>query len=295
MTRPSAQSRSLTAALTTALSLCALALLVLPALKAQIPVAANIGATYRIGPKDLLEIRVFEVPDLNGELRVDEDGNINFAPVGELRAQGLTADQLRLRLKEILEERYFQRATVSVQVREFRSSPISVIGAVQQPGDLAFPGRWTLIEALTAAGGLAENHGPVLYVLRRSDNGLSDQIEIPVDALLVHADPNFNIPIFANDLINVPATATYIVYCLGEVESPGAMEFKSNERLTLLAAIARAGGLSDRASSKVTVKRARTDGTDEEIQLDYKDIISGKRQDFKLRDGDVVIVKESFF
>jgi polysaccharide export outer membrane protein len=251
---------------------------------------------YRIGPKDQLRISVFEVPELGGELRVSEQGTINLAPVGEIDVQGKTRSELELHLKAVLEERFFQRATVSVQVLEFRSKPISVIGAVNQPGNLAFSGRWTLLEAITAAGGLAANHGDTIFVMRRADNGLTDQVKVPVEALLVRPDPNYNLPIFANDLINVPPAITVNVYCLGEVSSPGALTFKSTERISLLAAIARAGGMTDRASSKITVKRNDTDPKKaEEFQLDYKRILAGKSPDFPLQDGDVVVVKESFF
>ncbi len=99
-----------------------------------------------------------------------------------------------------------QRASVDVQVIEFRSRPISVIGAVKQPGNLGFSGHWTVLEAITAAGGLTENHGNVAYILRRADNGLSDQVTIDLDDLMVRGDQRLNIPIFANDLINVPVT-----------------------------------------------------------------------------------------
>ncbi|MCH9647251.1 MAG: polysaccharide export protein [Deltaproteobacteria bacterium] len=252
---------------------------------------------YRIGPKDLVEIRVFEAPNLNSEHRVSTDGDINFPPVGDVSVLGLTAAQLEARLKERLEERFFQRASVSVQLREYRSKPISVIGAVTKPGDLGFSGRWTLLEALTAAGGLAENHGTVIYVRRQAENGLSSQVEIAVDDLMVRADPKVNIPIFANDLINVSAAVDVTVYCLGAVERPGALTFKSSERVSLLAAIARAGGLTDRASPKIVVKRAGQthDSTGQEIGVDYKRIVAGKEEDFRLREGDVVVVKESFF
>lgn len=258
------------------------------------PAVAQSGSSYHIGPKDLIEIRVFEVPTLNGQWRVSEDGTINFPPLGEVVVQGMTPQEFEAHLKKILEDRYFQRATVTVELREFRSSPISVIGAVKNPGDLAFPGRWTLIEALTNAGGLTSDHGAVVYVLRRAANGLSDQIEISLQDLLVRGDPDVNIPIFANDLINVPATVDYTIYCLGEVAQPGALVFKSTERITLLAAIARAGGMTDRASSKVLVKR-NGPGGEQEVEVDYKRIVGGKETDFKLQDGDVVLVKESFF
>jgi polysaccharide export outer membrane protein len=262
------------------------------------PLAAQAPATpggYRIGPKDLVEIRVFEVPDLNIERRVSEEGNINLPLIGDVPVQGLTDSELAARLKALLESKYVQRATVTVQIREFRSRPIVVMGAVRQPGSLAFSGRWTLFEALAAVGGLADNNAGMIYVLRRAPNGLSDQVAIAVDDLIGRADPDVNIPIFASDVINVPATTDVTVFCLGEIASPGALTFKSTDRITLLTAIARAGGLTERASRKIHIKRRDASGRDVETEVDYKRIVAGKRPDVPLRSGDVIVVKESFF
>lgn len=252
--------------------------------------------SYRIGPKDLLRIQVIEAPDLATEARVSAAGLIIFAPLGDVEASGRTATELEAEIRRRLEEKYLQRATVKIEIQEFLSKPISVIGAVKEPTDLGVTGAWSLLEAITAAGGLAENHGGVIYVLRRADNGLSAQIEIPIRDLMVRADPRYNIPIFANDLINVSANVELTVYCLGEVSRPGALTFKSTERLTLLAAIASAGGLTDRASSKILVKRAARDTAPaEETTVDYKRIVSGQEADLPLKDGDIIVVKESFF
>jgi polysaccharide export outer membrane protein len=259
---------------------------------------APASESYRIGAKDLIKVEVAELPELGVERRVSEAGTLNLPLLGDVQAAGLTAEELEAKVKGMLEERYVQpgRASVEIQVSEFRARPISVIGAVAQGGPLPFPGRWTLLEALTAAGGLAQGHGGVIYVLRRAENGLSDQIAIRVDDLMMHADPNANIPVFANDLINVPAAETVTIYCLGEVAHPGAIEFASTERITVLAAIARAGGLSDRASSKILIKRqSRQTGTLAESRVDYKRILSGREPDTELDAGDVLVVKEAFF
>lgn len=253
------------------------------------------GPSYRIGPRDEVAIRVFEEPKLNVDLRVDDDGTIRLPLVGRVNAAGLTEDELTLRLKEVLEQELLQRASVSVEVLEYRSRPISVLGAVRNPGTLNTSGRLTLLEALTAAGGLSSSHGEEVHVLRRASNGLTDQIEIPIRELLVQADPDVNIPIFANDLVNVPAAVEVTIYCLGEVSSPGAISFMSTQRVTLLAAIARAGGLTDRASKKLLIKRQRPEGETEEIQVNYKRIVSGREPDPELEPGDVIVVKESFF
>jgi polysaccharide export outer membrane protein len=253
-------------------------------------------AGYRVGARDLLEIQVFEIPELNNvQRRVSEDGTISLPPLADLQVAGLTEVEVAQKLKAMLEVKYAQQATVEVRVKEFRSRPITILGAVKQPGSLPFSGRWTLLEALTAVGGVEENHGSVLYVLRRADNGLSDQVAISLDDVLMRADPRVNIPLLANDLINVPTAVEVTVYCLGAVAHPGAVSFKGTERITLLAAIARAGGLTDRAANKLHVKRAEAAAGTPEIEADYKRILAGRDADVELRPGDVVVVKESFF
>jgi polysaccharide biosynthesis/export protein len=279
---------------------CLLALVSLASVQPALAQAPGRAPGYRIGPKDLVQIQVYEVAELNVERRVGENGMINLPQLGDVAVAGLTTDELEARLTELL-SKYVQRATVNVEVLEFNSKPITVIGAVRQPGALDFSGRWTLLEAITAAGGLADGHGGKIYVLRRAENGLSDQVVIDVKDLFVRADAKVNLPIIASDLINVPATFEVTVYCLGEVATPGAINFKSTERVTLLAAIARAGGLSDRAASRILIRRAAaadadgTAGAGGELAVDYKRILAGKEPDVELRSGDVVVVKESFF
>lgn len=252
------------------------------------------GDAYRIGPKDLLGIKVFEVADLNDlKLRVSEDGMIRLPIVGDVKVGGMTAAGAARHIKDVLEEKYVRQATVDVQILEFRARPISVMGAVKQPGPLEFAGPWTLLEAITAAGGIADNHGATVQVLRRADNGLTDQLTVNLTELL-GGDPAVNVPLTANDLVNVPADINVTVYCLGEVNSPGAQTFRSSERITLLTAIARAGGLSDRASKQLVIKR-QDHGKASEIQVDYRDVLSGKKPDVPLQAGDIIVVKESFF
>jgi polysaccharide export outer membrane protein len=277
----------------------ALAAALAPALAAQ-PTAppappAPVEAGYRLGPRDLVRIRVFEVPELNVESRVSETGAVVLPLIGDVPASGLTASEFEARLEGLLEARYVNRASVSVEVVEFRSRPITVIGAVRQPGHLAFPGGWTLLDALAAAGGLADNHGDLVYVMRRAENGLSDQVAIPVDDLFVRGDPDSNLPIRANDLIHVPPRVEISVYCLGEVRQPGAIVFDSTDRITLLAVLARAGGLTDRASKKVRIKRRAGEALGAETVVDYRRVLAGEEPDPVLEAGDVVVVKEAFF
>lgn len=250
---------------------------------------------YRLGPRDLIAVKVFEVPELNVETRVSERGTVNLPLIGDIAAEGLTAEEFEARLEELLETRYVNRASVSIEVREFRSRPIVVMGAVKNPGNLAFPGRWTLFEAIAAAGGLSGSHGDYVFVLRRAANGLTDQVSVRVDDLMFKGDPTVNLPIYANDVINVPAPVEITIFCLGAVGAPGAQKFKSTERVTVLTVVSRAGGLSARASKKISIKKRRGESLQQEVEVDYKRILAGKEPDLVLEDGDVLVAKESLF
>jgi polysaccharide export outer membrane protein len=250
---------------------------------------------HRIGPQDLIAIAVFEVPALNVEVRVNPTGSITLPLLGEFDAQGSTASELSERLKSLLEEKYVHRATVTVEVKEYRSNPITVLGAVHQPGPLPYSGRWRLQQVIAAAGGLTDRHGGEIQIRRSSKKGLSDQISIRTDDLQQGAQSTFNIPIFANDLINVPPASDVTIYLLGAVAGAGVQTFKSRERITLLETLVRAGGLSERASKKVIIRRDAGNGLREETIVDYRRILNGKEPDFELQDGDIVHVKESFF
>ena len=250
---------------------------------------------YSIGPKDLLEIRVLELPDLNVERRVSDGGSIDLPLLGELSVSGITATDLRARLQTMLTAKYVNRANVSVTIKEFASKPVSVVGAVEKPGSLSVSGRWSLLQAISAAGGLTEAAGRRIYVLRSAQNGLSDTLEVNTDDLFRSSSTQWNIPLVPGDTVNVPARRIVKLFCLGEVKQAGALDFDSEDRITVLTVIAKAGGLTDRASRKLRIKRMGVDGKDTEMLVDFKRIVSGKDPDPRLQPGDVLIVKESFF
>lgn len=255
---------------------------------------AQEAVEYTIGPKDLLEIRVLEIPELNLERRVDDGGTIALPLVGDVKVQGLTAAALRDQLETLLREKYVNRANVSIVIKEFANKPVSIVGAVTRPGTLNISGRWTLLQAISAAGGLAPNAGKKIYVLRTNANGQSETIEVKTDDLFRSATGAWSLPILPSDVVNIPAKTTVRIFVMGEVKTPGALEFDSDDRLSLLTALAKAGGLTDRASKTVLIKRRGADGKDKETSVNYNRILGGKAEDPQLQGDDVVIVKMSF-
>jgi polysaccharide export outer membrane protein len=273
-----------------------LSLLILVALFVPLSARAQeISGDYQIGPKDLLEIRVLELTELNVERRVEDSGFIDLPLLGQFKVGGLTALEARAQLEDLLRAKYVNRANVSVVIKEFANKPITVVGAVTKPGSLSISGRFTLLQAINAAGGLDQSAGKKIYVLRRAENGLSDVLEIKTDDLFRGSSIMWNVPVFPSDVVNIPSRTTIKVFCLGEVKTPGALEFDSDDRLSLLSVIAKAGGLTDRAGSKIRVKRRGPDGKDVEVTYNYKAVISGKESDPTLRADDVVVVGGSFF
>jgi polysaccharide export outer membrane protein len=257
--------------------------------------AQNVSGEYHVGPRDLLEIKVIEVPELNVERRVSDGGTISLPMVGDFPVSGLTAVQVRGGLETLLKSKYVNRADVSVVIKEFGNKPISILGAVQRPGALNISGRWFLLQAISAAGGLTEGAGRKIYILRKSEKGSSETLEVATDDLLRGATETWNIPIYPGDVVNVPARSTVRIFCIGEVKTPGAIELSSDDRITLLSVLAKAGGLTDRASKKVSIKRRDASGRDVEYVSDYKRILEGKDPDPVLNGNDVVVVKQSFF
>lgn len=251
--------------------------------------------SYRIGPRDEIQIRVEELPDLDSQQTVAEDGTINLPVIGSIDARGLSESELELRIRARLEDEGLRRATVHVIVSAYRSRPVSILGAIGDPGNHFIPGQASLMEVLLNAGGLVPEHGADIFVRRFAQNGLSGQVRIPVEELIDRGDPDVNIPIFAGDQINIPLAQEITIHFLGEVTNSGTHTFRSKERVTLLTAIARAGGLSETASPKIRVLRSTGGDTREEIRADYRRILSGREKDLDLEDGDLVVVKESFF
>lgn len=252
------------------------------------------SAIYRIGSRDTVEVHVEEMPELDRELEVRADGTILLPVIGSVEARGRTEAELALQIRDRLEQEGLRRATVRVRVTGFLSRPVSVLGAVPQPGLQNVPGSATLLEVLLSAG-FTGGHGQSVRVRRRAENGLSDEVVISATELFEQGEPAVNIPILAGDVVFVPPVPSVHVSILGAVKNPGTVVFDDPQRATLLVALAKVGGLSETAANKIRIRR-RADGKEEiEVVASYRRILDGKEDDVTLKDGDVVVVKEAFF
>ncbi len=121
------------------------------------PKLATLETDYRIAPMDTVSIKVFKMPDLSGDYEVDLTGQVAMPLIGNVPAAELTTAQLDQRLTERLGEKYLENPDVSVGVKASTRRSVTVDGAVKSPGSFPIAGSMTLMQAVAAAGGAAED------------------------------------------------------------------------------------------------------------------------------------------
>lgn len=268
---------------------------------------------YVIGSGDLLHIEVFDVPELSRELRVGESGYISLPllPV-KVRASGLIPFQLEEKLAELLQVNgLVSNPQVSVFVKEQRSQPITVIGAVKKPLVYQALRQTTLLEVLSEAGGIADDAGSTVIVTRAASPAASSDtpgspdsaeaaplqrltVTINLNDLLESGDSKFNIPLAGGDVVSVPRAG--IVYVVGAVDRPGGYVLQNDrEQMTTLKVLALAGGLKTTAKPHQAVILRNTGDFDkrQEVAVDLGKVLGRKAEDARLLPGDILFVPDS--
>jgi polysaccharide biosynthesis/export protein len=262
---------------------------------------ADEQSDFPLGPGDLVEVAVFEVPELsNLKLRIPNSGDIMLPLIGAVPAAGHTAKELQGEIRDRLRERYMHDPQVSLFVLEHKSQRISVIGAVRTGGVFPLTSRLKVADALGLAGGLTEDAGHLVYVIRRvpsqlvsasgKSDGATEQVMTTIDLQsLIRGRHELNLPLIPGDVIEVPKAASY--YVGGEVSKPGSIPLKA--RTTLDQAPHAAGGVKDAADwDDVRLYRTRADGTREVRKYSMNEFENGQVAP-ELQSNDVVIVGKS--
>ncbi len=254
------------------------------------------GSDYRIGRQDLLEIRVFDLEELDQTARVADDGSISMPLLGRLIVAGLTKTELETRIADLLEARYVRDPQVTVFIREYESKKVAVTGAVKKPGSYEMLGSKTLLEMISLAGGLDSDVGRQIIIFRRQNDGSTRRIPLDLEQLVYGADPGLNVTILPEDIVYVPAIEKVRIFVGGAVKNPNLYEVPRTEPVTVLKAITLAGGTTDRAAEK-RVQILRTDEGGERVTLvvNLRAVRRGKAEDPILQKDDLVLVPEGFF
>lgn len=263
---------------------------------------------YRIGSEDLLQISVFQIEDFNRTARVTADGLIFLPLLGQVQASGLTPYELGQVIRLRLSEKYVQDPQVSVLVKEYHGEPVTVIGAVKNPGVYQLKQKKTLVHVLSLAGGLAKDAGNEIWVshdlspllMQVAEEKLTARDELPTNTITVKISDllgpdgsRWDVPIRGGDVIRIPGAQ--MVYVMGEVQAPGAYVLEhDNQRISVLQLIALARGTTRKASLGSTrIIQAKPDGNREEKQINLAKIFEGKSPDPVLSPNDILFVPSS--
>jgi polysaccharide export outer membrane protein len=264
-------------------------------------------STYLLGPEDELEISGSELPDsANKRSRIDGEGNVDVPLVGRVRVAGLTVEQAEEKLNKLL-RKYIRDPQVVVNVAEVHSEPVSVLGAVNSPGVHQVQGYKSLLEMLAQAGGIRPDAGYSIRITRRLEwgclplpnaqvdsTGQFSVAEVNLKEIMAAKDPVENIQILPNDVISVPKAET--VYVIGDVKHSGGFVLDEKKSISVLQALSLAEGLNGTADThRAKILRLKNDGDDqrEELPVDLKQVLTGKKPDVAMKGNDILFVPGS--
>jgi len=246
------------------------------------------GADPVLKPNDLIQLVVFEEPDLATTTRVLKSGEVLVPLVGPVKIGGLTVSQANDTIRNLYAQDFLVDPKVTLTVQEYSADFISVIGAVRSPGQFPLPasGLLDLSAAIATAGGLSPEADPDRITLTLANGETSTHSASSTqNGKAVALRPGDRVVVHQSAYVNKTATI------LGQVRKPGPMPFPIDGRLDLVTAIAQAGGFTELANpKKVSINRKG-----KVVTLNAKEMADKGDQRYFLQPEDIVTVSERFF
>ncbi len=271
------------------------------------PTGYTAQPSYVLHSDDEITVRSLQVKEITDKsFRVDQNGEVNFPLIGRVHLAGATVHAAEVEIAAKLKA-YYLEPDIAVSISAFHEEPVSVIGAVGVPGVHQMHGQTTLLDILSAAGGVRADAGPVVRVSRESS--LYGQIpyptahqvapgtsvvEINLKSLMEASDSSENIAVQPHDVISVPPAE--VVYVIGNVKRAGGFALGGKPNLSVLQALSLAEGLDPRAAPKHAriLRRESQIATDSmDIPVDIQKILAGKAPDIIMRPNDILFVPSS--
>jgi polysaccharide export outer membrane protein len=262
--------------------------------------------TYLLGPQDVVTIHALNAPDISDKpFRLDADGELKLPMLGRIHAGGMTPEQLEGEISKRLKV-YLEEPEVTVGITEFRSQPVSILGAVTTPGVHQLEGQKTLLEVLAVAGGLKSEAGATIKITRRLEYGkipvpgaVDDPThqfsiaEINLKSVMDATSPELNILIKPHDVLSVPHSD--VVYVIGEVSKAGPLSLNEGQSISVLEAVSSSGGMLRTAAPSHSRILRPVAGQPKrvEVAVDVKKILAGQSDDIPLLAGDILVVPGS--
>jgi len=259
---------------------------------------------HLISPEDVLEVYVYDVPELSRDYVVNAEGKVTMPLLpNPVQAAGLTAEELARELEQTFRHAgRLSRPQVTVTIKQSRRSAVTVEGAVKLPQVVPVIGPTSLVSIISQCGGLADDAGSTATITR-STQGSSEAgvgpagsvVTVELRKLMDVNDPTAEALVYPGDRISVAHAGVF--YVLGEVNRPGGYNLKSaREQVTILEALSIAGDVTSVAKKsqvKIIRKDATTPSGRRELAVNVDDILIGRSRDQTLQANDILFVPVS--
>lgn len=246
---------------------------------------------YKVGPGDILGIKVWKRPEVSDpQIVVGPDGFFTAPRVGFIKGVGRTREDITHEITEKLHQ-YYSHPEVTLSIEAYQNNKAFVLGRVENPGVVTFPGKGTLLEALSMAGGYSTEAEETFLTKCAIIRGKDTIIWIDLDDLLQGGNMALNARIKNNDVIFIPESQSELVYVMGEVYRPGALPLTG--KLSLLDALMKSGGPTrDAKDSKIFLIRYAANGKGYVNEIDMRALIETGdfSKNYLLKDNDVLYV-----
>jgi len=245
------------------------------------------SALVKLGPGDLIEVSVYNVPELSSKVRVSNSGEVYLPLIDYVHVEGLTQEEAQTVIEKRLSDGGFVRSPhVTIFVDEAASQGVTILGEVVKAGIYPDVADHKLYEVLSEAGGFTISASRKIAVIRRNQ---ADPIRIDLPRNLAD-DLSGNIDVMPGDTITVPRAP--IIYVVGDVGHPSGL-LVDNGTLTVLQALALAGGANRTAkmSGARIIRKTPTGMTETNVQL--KKMLEAKAPDITLQGDDILFVPVS--
>lgn len=239
----------------------------------------------RLGSGDLVELNVYDVPEMNTKTRVSNTGDLYLPLVAYVNVDGLTLDEAESVIEKRLEQGGFVKSPhVQLYVHEYASAGANVLGEVSKPGIYPVLGDQTLFTVISAAGGFTDRAGKSITITRHDQ---LTPITLPL-SLNPQDHPETNVPVYPGDTIMVRRAD--IVFVVGEVSRASGILMGDGGHLSVLQAIALAGGTTQNARlGGARIIRKGPSGLTE-IPVPLKNLLKAKAEDIPLEANDILFV-----
>ncbi len=243
-----------------------------------------------IASGDLLNISVYDSPELTQKVRVESDGIVQLALIGPTKVAGLTAQQAaEMIAHELNSHNFLLHPQVNVLIEEYASQGVSVTGEVQHPGVYSVLGSRTLLDVISMAGGLSNAADTNITIRHRT--GTEENVSVNLKNDDARTSLENNVQVYPGDLVVVPRAG--IVYVLGDVNRPGGFTMQNNGKITLLQALAQAGGTNRSAAMNGATLLRKTASGYVSKQIRIGDLVRGRGEDIELHPNDILFVPNS--